>query len=169
LFLFLSGLLLGATLICASIYFYFASGRAPVYTSDPELPFESALAGRALRSRMRKEVPKSISTVGTTGDLMAGARLYGRQCAVCHGLPVGRVTAIASGMYPPPPQLFHNQGARKPSLAEDYWKISNGIRFTGMPGFRESLTPTEIWQISLLLGETSPLPPPVFKELTSSQ
>jgi thiosulfate dehydrogenase len=159
------GVLLGAILICAVIYGYFASGRAPVATSDSELPFESVLAGNAMRARMLREV-RGITAFATPDDLPAGARLYTRYCAVCHGLPSGQVSAIASGMYPPPPQLFHNQPKR--SVPEDFWKISNGIRFTGMPAFREALAPTEIWQLSLLLAQTGRLPPPVLKELTSS-
>lgn len=160
----MTGLLVGTALMCTAIYGYFASGYAPVATSDPELPFESALAGKALRARLLKEV-RPLSAASTPDDLLAGARLYVRHCAVCHGLPTGQVTPIASGVYPPPPQLFHNQGATRRSEAEDYWKISNGIRFTGMPGFRESLTSSEIRQISLLLAQTSRLPPPVVQEL----
>lgn len=67
----MSGVLLGAILMCAVIYSYFASGRAPVATSDPELPFESALAGKALRARILREV-RGITAAGTPDDLLAG-------------------------------------------------------------------------------------------------
>ena len=165
---FLVGVLLGMALVCAAVYVYFASGCAPVATADPELPFESLLAGKALHARMLREVPRSASPVGTPDDLLAGARVYLQQCAVCHGRPAGPVSPIGSGMYPPPPQFFHNQGTAKRSAAEDYWTISGGIRFTGMPRFRDSLSPAEIRQISLLLAQTSSLPAVVYKELTSS-
>jgi mono/diheme cytochrome c family protein len=44
---------------------------------------------------------------------------------------------------------------------ETYWKVANGIRLTGMPGFSQSLSPTEIWQISLMLANADKLPPSV--------
>lgn len=165
--LFLSGLLFGAAVTCGVVYCYFASGYAPVATSDPELPFESVFAGKALRKRMRRELPPSLPS-GTENDLLGGARLYVRNCAECHGLPAGPVSTIAPGMYPPPPQLFHNQGVITRSMTDDYWKISNGIRFTGMPPFRETLTDEDIWEITVLLAEsTGRLPPSVLKELSS--
>jgi hypothetical protein len=33
---------------------------------------------------------------------------------------------------------------------ETYWKVSGGIRMTGMPGFDKSLSTTQMWQVSLL-------------------
>ncbi len=43
---------------------------------------------------------------------------------------------------------------------ETYWKVANGIRLTGMPAFKDVLTETEIWQVSLLLANADkPLPP----------
>jgi mono/diheme cytochrome c family protein len=43
---------------------------------------------------------------------------------------------------------------------ETYWKVANGIRLTGMPAFKDVLTETEMWQVSLLLANADkPLPP----------
>jgi mono/diheme cytochrome c family protein len=43
---------------------------------------------------------------------------------------------------------------------ETYWKVANGIRLTGMPAFKDALTETEMWQVSLLLANADkPLPP----------
>jgi mono/diheme cytochrome c family protein len=43
---------------------------------------------------------------------------------------------------------------------ETYWKAANGIRLTGMPAFKDTLTDTQIWQVSLLLANADkPLPP----------
>jgi mono/diheme cytochrome c family protein len=41
-----------------------------------------------------------------------------------------------------------------------YWTVFNGIRLTGMPQFKATLTETEIWQVTLLLANADkPLPP----------
>ncbi len=43
---------------------------------------------------------------------------------------------------------------------ETFWKVSNGIRLTGMPAFKNILSETQIWQVSLLLANADkPLPP----------
>ena len=37
--------------------------------------------------------------------------------------------------------------------------IQNGIRFTGMPAFGQTLSDREIWQMTLLLKHMNSLPP----------
>lgn len=44
---------------------------------------------------------------------------------------------------------------------ETYWKVANGIRLTGMPGFNQQLSTTEMWQVSLLLANADKLTDPV--------
>jgi mono/diheme cytochrome c family protein len=55
-------------------------------------------------------------------------------------------------MFPSPPALFSpREGVTDDPEGKIYWKVRHGIRLTGMPGFQESLSDTEIWQVSLLL------------------
>jgi mono/diheme cytochrome c family protein len=43
---------------------------------------------------------------------------------------------------------------------ETYWKAANGIRLTGMPAYKDILSDTQLWQVSLLLANANkPLPP----------
>ena len=60
-------------------------------------------------------------------------------------------------MFPKPPQLFHH-GVTDDPVGETYWKIENGIRLTGMPAYRGSLTEDEIWKIALMLANADKLP-----------
>jgi mono/diheme cytochrome c family protein len=41
---------------------------------------------------------------------------------------------------------------------ETYWKVANGIRLTGMPGFDGSLTTDQMWQVTLLVANSDKLP-----------
>ena len=50
--------------------------------------------------------------------------------------------------------------------AETFWKVANGIRLTGMPGFKQSLSETQMWQISLMLANADRLPRSVTALLT---
>ena len=67
-------------------------------------------------------------------------------------------TAISKGMFPQPPQLFRGKGVTNDEPGETYWKVTNGIRMTGMPGFSPSLSSTQMWQVSLLLANADKLP-----------
>jgi thiosulfate dehydrogenase len=97
--------------------------------------------------------------------LQDGAHLYREHCAACHGLPDQPKTAIAVGMYPEPPQLFHGKGVTDDPAGETYWKVSNGIRLTGMPAYDKSLSQKQMWDISQLLAGADKLPATVTEAL----
>ncbi len=162
----LAGVILAVLLICGGTYLYFAGGYAPVATAAGPMPFEEMLARKALAARLEKEMPKTVPLQPTETNLLAGAVLYQQHCAVCHGLPGEPKTAIAQGMFPPPPQLFHGKGVTDDEPGETYWKVANGIRLTGMPGFRSTLKDEQLWQISLLLAKANELTPSVKSALT---
>ena len=162
----IAGVVLGFVLIAGGAYIFFAGGFAPVATSSAPLPFEKMLAKKALEARIEKEMPKSAPLEPTEANLMEGATIYQQNCAVCHGLPGGEKTAIAQGMFPRPPQLFMGKGVTDDEVGETYWKVANGIRLTGMPGFRGALTEAQLWQVSLMLAKADDLPTSVRKVLT---
>jgi mono/diheme cytochrome c family protein len=167
-FVFVIGLILGVLLIPAGVYFYFSGGYAPVATSGPPMPFEKMLAHKALDARIEKEMPKTVPIEPSETNLLAGAAVYKEQCAVCHGLPGGKKTDIAAGMFPRPPQLFHGKGVTDDEPGETYWKVANGIRLTGMPGFHSTLKDDQLWQVSLLLANADKLPDSVKNALTNA-
>ncbi len=155
---FIAGLVLGIILVPVLVYFYFASGTAPVATTDSDMPFETLLADKAQNARIEKDMPKNVPIPANEANYLAGAELYKQHCAVCHGLPLSPKTAIATGMYPHPPQLFMGKGVTDDPPGESYWKIFNGLRLTGMPGFSKSLNETQMWQLALLLANADKLP-----------
>jgi mono/diheme cytochrome c family protein len=162
---FIWGLILGALAIPAAGYIYFTGGHAPVATTDPDMPFEKMLAHKALGARIDKEMPKTVPIQGDEVNLLAGAALYKEHCAVCHGTPGQPKTAIAAGMYPHPPKLMEGKGVTDDEPGETYWKVANGIRLTGMPGFRPTLSETQMWQVSLLVAQADKLPKTVTDAL----
>ena len=95
-----------------------------------------------------------------------GGGVYVEHCAVCHGVAGKPQTAIASGMFPKPPQLFKDKGVSDDPPAESYWKIANGIRLTGMPAFNKGLSETELWQVTLLVANSDKLPAAATAVLT---
>lgn len=158
----LKGLVLGVvlTLLVAfcGVYFYFSTGRAPVAVTDPPMPFEKKFAHMALNAHIEKQKTPESPVAADEKSYLAGAEVYKQQCAVCHGLPDQPKTAIAQGMFPAPPQLFHGKGVTDDPASETYWKAENGIRLTGMPGFKGRLSETEIWEVSVLLANADKAP-----------
>ena len=165
---FIFGLILGMIAVPVLVYLYFSSGRAPVATSAPPMPFERMLANRALHARLDKEMPKSPPISADDAAYVAGAQVYKEHCAVCHGLPGQPQTAIAKGMFPDPPKLLEGKGVTDDSPGETYWKVAGGIRMTGMPGFEKTLMTTQMWQVSLLLANADKLPKAVKDSLSAA-
>src|SRR5471030_2083695 len=155
---FIFGFIAALTLIAAGGLGYVELGLAPVATASAPLPFERLIAGIALNARVNKEAPKSLPISPSDEVYAAGARIYRNNCAVCHGLPGRDQTAIAKGEFPKPPDLFKGKGVTDDPAGVTYWKVANGIRLTGMPGFIGSLSSEQMWQVSLLLSNADKLP-----------
>lgn len=164
---FILGVIVAVVVIAAGVYFYFATGSAPVATSAQPMPFEGMLANKALHAKIDKEMPRTVPIAADDANYAGGAKVYRENCAVCHGLPGQPQTAIAAGEFPTPPRLFHGKGVTDDPAGETYWKVDNGIRLTGMPGFGKSLSTTQMWQVSLLLANADKLPASVQQTLAA--
>lgn len=164
---FIVGLVLGLAIVPAMAYLYLTGGSAPVATTDGDMPFERFIVKKALHARLTRDMPKNVPIELNEANYLAGAELYKQNCAVCHGVPLAPNTAIAGGMYPKPPQLLVGKGVTDDPAGESYWKIANGLRLTGMPGFSRSLSETQMWQLAILLANADKLPPSVKTALVS--
>jgi thiosulfate dehydrogenase len=164
---FLVGMIVGVIAVPICLFAYFAGGFAPVATSAAPMPMEKMLAKWALHARVDREMPKSSPIAGDASNYAAGARIYRSNCAVCHGLPGQPESNIARGMFPDSPQLFQH-GVTDDPPGETYWKVTNGIRLTGMPGFSKTLSEAERWQVSLMLADADKLPQAVKDSLAAA-
>lgn len=159
------GILLTVMFGAGGVYYYFASGMAPVATADPPMPFEKRLAHMALNAHIEKQTVGQPPVAADEGAYLAGAEVYKKQCASCHGLPGQLPSDYATTMYPEPPQLFRGKGVTDDPVSESYWKVANGIRMTGMPAFKTTLTEAQLWQVSQLLAHANEVPDSVKRVL----
>jgi len=158
---FILGLVVGLLLPVIGGYFYIKGGMMPVATASAPLPMEEKIARMALGARMHKEMPKNSPVPADETNLTQGAHIYLENCAFCHGYPDQPASNAAKGMFPLPPQLLtHDEMVTDDPVGATYWKVSNGIRLTGMPGFNDMLTPTQMWQVSQMLANADKLPDP---------
>lgn len=156
---FIAGVIIGICLPFLAAYVFLRLGGMPVATKGPPLPLEKKIARLALHAKMDPEAGKPSPLPADEANLVAGAKVYQAQCAVCHGYLGQPETKIAQGMFPHPPQLLPpKKGVTDDPVGETYWKAKNGIRLTGMPGYTDSLSDTELWQVSLMLLHAQELP-----------
>ncbi len=166
---FILGLIIGLLALPVSAYIYLRYGKPPVAVTDPSLPFEKQIVHVPLNARIDREDP-GPSPVGVSDtNLLLGAQVYREQCAACHGL-YGRDSAYAAHMFPRAPQLWHPHGHGVVGVSDDppgetFWKVKNGIRLSGMPAYSAILSPTQMWQVSILLANADKAQPAAVLDL----
>jgi thiosulfate dehydrogenase len=165
---FIFGMIVGIVLVPVGAYFYARAGYVPVATSASPLPFERFFAKTAMHATIQRQAPKTQSTRASEGELQAGVQVYRHHCGICHGLPGKPMSGIAKGEFPPPPQLFEpDHMVTDDPAGITYWKVKHGIRLTGMPGFQDSLSDEQIWNVSLLLANADRMPSDVSQALAA--
>ena len=150
-----------AAAVCA--YVILARGVIPASADSGPLPLEKWAARLSLRATLAQDAPKTPNPVPLTdANLIAGIQLYGRHCAICHGTAAGDASAspVAKGEYPAPPQLATN-GVEDDPMGWTYWKIDHGIRWTGMPSWKATLSDQQMWTLALFLKNMNKLSPAV--------
>jgi mono/diheme cytochrome c family protein len=170
----LLGIVLGVILVPLAVLAWFKFGQVPVAVADPPLPEERLLTSVPLDARISREMIDTPPIQVIEDNLVAGAQIYRDQCAACHGLH-GKPSSFGAHMFPGAPPLWekhHNNdvlGVSDDPPGETYWKVANGIRLSGMPSFKEVLTDTQMWQVSLLLANADKQLPPAALDILGAQ
>lgn len=161
----LKGFIFGAiaTIAVALIggYVVVREGLVPANADATPSSLETWVAGTSLRATLDHEAPKGSNPIAMTDEnLVAAVDLFGQHCAICHGTARGNASAspVAKGLYPQPPQLA-TDGVEDDPEGMSFWKIKHGIRWTGMPSWKDALSDQQIWTLALFLNHMDKLPP----------
>jgi mono/diheme cytochrome c family protein len=137
-------LLVGAGLL-AFTQFSLDAVRAPG-------PFETRAATwakhRLVRRASRSGIPPAPAD--RESSLVEGDKLFGLECATCHGLDGHKSTDAGRWMYPRAADLTSKE-VQSYSDRELFWIIKNGIRLSGMPAFAKVESDEHIWDLVLYL------------------
>ena len=158
---------MGWIILPAAVFLYLRFGYVPVAVNGPVIPLEQLLAGAAIEAKIAREAPTEEGLSATEPNLLAGAKIYREQCVECHGLPGGTKSVAAKGMFPDPPQFFERKVMGNDPVGQNYWVVANGIRLTGMPGYKGSLSEEQMWQVSQFLSKRGKLPESAEKLVAS--
>lgn len=159
----LIGILLTLVVLAGSAWAVISTGVVPANADAKPGSLEHFIARTSLRATLKAEAPRGPNPVALTeANLMAGMKLFQDNCTFCHGTAAGNksATPIANGEYPAPPQLA-SDGVEDDPQGWTFWKIKYGIRWTGMPSWKDHFTDQQIWTLALFLKHMNKLPPAV--------
>lgn len=158
---FVLGVVAAIVVAAVALYLVLVTGAIPAGADSGPIALEKWAARASLHATLAREAPKEPNPVPLTeANLIAGIRLYARHCAICHGTAQGDASEspVAQGEYPRPPQLA-TDGVEDDPEGVTYWKIEHGIRWTGMPSWKTTLSPQQMWTLALFLKHMNALPP----------
>lgn len=112
-------------------------GRAETFLATKGKHF---LIARESRVGLPKE------PANTPASVAEGDRLYGGECAMCHGISARTPTDAGRWMYPRAADLT-SPAVQNYSDRELFWIIKNGIRLSGMPAFGKVESDDHIWSL----------------------
>jgi cytochrome c553 len=166
-------LLIGAAIGVAGIvplgaYLFVKSGLYNVAASHPHTEFTTWLTHETMIHSVRRHAG-GISPPPRTSpaQLLAGFCAYETHCVACHGAAAVARQKWVGGMEPQPPYLLDETQRFTPGQL--FWIAKNGIKMTGMPSWRESMSDREIWNVVAWLEASSKLPPQTYLRLRSER
>ncbi len=157
---FILGVLITIAVIIVVGIFVAETGRVDMRADNPPSRIERHFAGGAMDASVERNAPKLTNPLQPTNDnLIGGATIYLDHCALCHGDPARPRSPLAESLNPPAPQ-FMTDAADMPEN-QNYYITVHGVRWTGMPGWKNVLKDRDIWQVVTFLSHMNNLPPEV--------
>lgn len=109
---------------------------------------ETVFAAYAKHTLVRQNSHDGIPPAPTNRQtsIEEGYKLFGTECAMCHGLDGHKLTDAGRWMYPRAADLASLE-VQQYSDREIFWIVKNGIRLSGMPGFGRVESDQHIWNL----------------------
>jgi mono/diheme cytochrome c family protein len=110
---------------------------------------ETVLVTRAKHILVRQSSRDGIPPAPTNlqASIEEGDKLFGTECAACHGLDGHKPTDAGRWMYPRASDLTSPE-VQQYSDRELFWIVKNGIRLSGMPAFGRVESDEHIWNLA---------------------
>jgi mono/diheme cytochrome c family protein len=117
-------------------------------TADkPASRSEETLANAAKDVAIPLEAGKMKNPLPETDEVVSqGQEVFLGSCAQCHGADARGDTTVGRNMAPPAMDLT-SAHVQHWSDAELFWIIQNGVRLTGMPSWKSSISADDTWKL----------------------
>ncbi|MFC5863195.1 c-type cytochrome [Acidicapsa dinghuensis] len=111
-------------------------------------PEETTLANAAKDVAIPLEAGKKKNPLPETDEVVSqGQEVFLGSCAQCHGADGRGDTSVGRNMTPPAMDLSSSH-VQHWSDAEVFWIIQNGVRLTGMPAWKSSISENDTWKLA---------------------
>ena len=157
---FLLGFLAGLVAVALAGFSYVRFGFVDARADIPVNGLEQKIAMPSLDASVERHAPEIKNPVDSSdASLVAGMKLYQTNCASCHGDVNHPHATLADALYPRAPQFVQDS----PDMPENqnFYIIQHGIRLSGMPAWKQSLSDRQMWQVTTFLSHMGKLPPQV--------
>jgi mono/diheme cytochrome c family protein len=137
--------LLGLALVAGIVGLAFTRNGLSARAEPPAI--EAAVARRIRSLAIPAGAKSRVSPYRNDAQAwLDGGRHFQDHCAVCHGDDGSGKSEIGQNLYPKAPDM-RAAATQELTDGELYFIITNGIRYTGMPGWEGEDTPAEIWKL----------------------
>jgi mono/diheme cytochrome c family protein len=159
---FILGVVVTLLVLFGGFFLFLRMGFVNVRADTPMNSMEKEAAEMAMDASVERSAPKTDNPIQPTEDnLMTGAMLYEKNCALCHGSvnDKGHVSPMSGAFYPHVPQIVR----RIPGDPDWhlFWVTKTGIRWTGMPAWEKTMKDEDIWRVITFVKHSDKLPPSV--------
>jgi mono/diheme cytochrome c family protein len=138
---------IGALLIVLAVVVYAAVARGGLSADERPGAIERSIARRLVRLSIPPDAHDQSNPYSVKADAWRDAAdHFADHCAVCHGADGRGRTEIGGYMYPPVPNLA-DPAIQQMSDGDLFYIIQNGVRWTGMPGWRKEHAPEDTWKL----------------------
>ena len=109
---------------------------------------ETSLANAAKDVTIPLEAGKMKNPLPETDEVVSqGQAVFLGSCAQCHGADARGDTNVGRNMAPPAMDLS-SAHVQHWSDAELFWIVQNGVRLTGMPAWKSSISDNDTWKLA---------------------
>lgn len=154
---FWSGFITATAVLLVAGFCYLRFGFVNPRADIPVNALDRSIAMPALDASVDRRAPEMQNPVQPTErNLTAGMKMYQKHCSICHGDPVHRQGMLANALYPRPPQFM--DGAPDMAENQNFYILQHGIRYSGMPAWKQTYSDQQLWQITAFLSHMDKLP-----------
>jgi mono/diheme cytochrome c family protein len=116
---------------------------------------ETSVANAAKDVTIPLEAGKMKNPLPETDEVVSqGQEIFLGSCAQCHGADGRGDSNIGSNMNPPAMDLT-SAHVQHWSDAELFWIVQNGVRLTGMPAWKSSISDNDTWKLASFIHNIS--------------
>jgi mono/diheme cytochrome c family protein len=154
------GFITAAVCLVLAVFCYVRFGFVNPRADIPVNSLDRSVAMPALDAAVDRRAPETKNPLQPTDEnLTSGMKMYQQQCSSCHGDTLHHEGMLADALYPRAPQFMEDA----PDMSEDqnFYILQHGIRYSGMPAWKQTFSDKQLWQITTFLSHMDKLPPAV--------